>query len=93
MPWKFQNCFNCFHLFQSQLEDKVHSIGNGYPWAPAILGLSLGSEEENQKLKEMIQSLGAGRTVDAQTFEDLGRKPGNPVHWSSQSPSMVMRRC
>lgn len=30
--------------------------------------------EENQKLKEMIQSLGAGRTVDAQTFEDLGRK-------------------
>eukprot|EP00435_Cladocopium_sp_Y103_P072855 s370_g41.t1 len=32
------------------------------------------SEEENQKLKEMIQSLGAGRTVDAQTFEDLGRK-------------------
>lgn len=37
-------------------------------------------EEENQKLKEMIQSLGAGRTVDAQTFEDLGRKSGNPEH-------------
>lgn len=30
-------------------------------------------EEENQKLKEMINSLGAGR-VDARTFEDLGRK-------------------
>ncbi|CAK9088534.1 unnamed protein product [Durusdinium trenchii] len=29
--------------------------------------------DENQKLKEMIQSLGAGR-VDARTFEDLGRK-------------------
>ncbi|CAJ1386067.1 unnamed protein product [Effrenium voratum] len=30
--------------------------------------------EENQKLKEMISGLGAGRTFDARTFEDLGRK-------------------
>ena len=55
-------------------------------WQRLSLGDPWSSEEENQKLKEMIQSLGAGRTVDAQTFEDLGRKPGNPVHWCPQSP-------
>ena len=70
-------CFNCSnhrHLEDQAIQGPFYwqplSLGPCYPWA---------MEEENQKLKEMIQSLGAGRTVDAQTFEDLGRKPGPPV--------------
>ena len=40
---------------------------------------SLHSQEENQKLREMMTALSAGQGFDAQTFENLGKKPGTPV--------------